>query len=251
LNNSEWTIISNVVHAFDTFSPIPDIRRTIESISTSASNIQFDLSQSIQIISSFSNSLQLFISSTPDFKILTTSEQWCLIQRNLLGLLSIGGIYLMRESGIFDKPENEMAVLPLYGNEVVQQLKNLSIQLDFDPIIIKLTLVALAFSSNCFIRHHQGNIDKDSLLLGTFRLFGSQNVYIELIWKYSIHRYNYYQSIQRFSILIKRLLDALKLSIETYENNQIFQTFIDDTIEQVEQSPMINEKTIIPLWGKS
>jgi hypothetical protein len=251
LNGSEWIIISNVVHAFDTFSPVSDIRRTIETINTSASNIQFDLSQSLRIISSFSNSLQLFISSTPDFKVLTTSEQWCLLQRNLLGLLSIGGIYLMRESGIFDKPENEMAVLPLYGNEVVQQLKILSIQLDFDPVIIKLTLVALAFSSNCFIKHNRGNIDRDSLLLGTFRLFGSQNVYIELIWKYSIHRYNYDESIQRFSILIKRLLDSIKLSIETYENNQIFQTFIDDIIEQVEQSPMINEKTIIPLWGKS
>ncbi len=251
MNGSEWIIISNVVHAFDTFSPVSDIRRTIETINTSASNIQFDLSQSLRIISSFSNSLQLFISSTPDFKVLTTSEQWCLLQRNLLGLLSIGGIYLMRESGIFDKPENEMAVLPLYGNEVVQQLKILSIQLDFDPVIIKLTLVALAFSSNCFIKHNRGNIDRDSLLLGTFRLFGSQNVYIELIWKYSIHRYNYDESIQRFSILIKRLLDSIKLSIETYENNQIFQTFIDDIIEQVEQSPMINEKTIIPLWGKS
>ncbi len=251
MNNSERNIISNVVHAFDTFSPVTDIRRTIEIINTSASNFQFDLSQSIRMISSFLNSLQLFISSTPDFKVLTPSEQWSLLQRNMLGLLSIGGIYLMRESGIFDKPENEMAVLPLYGNEVIQRVKNLSIQLDYDPIVIKLILVALGFSSNCFTKHHRGNIDKDSLLLGTFRLFGSQNVYVELIWKYLIHRYNYNESVQRFSILIKRLLDTLKLSIEIYENNQIFQTFIDDNIEQVEQSPLINDKTIIPLWGKS
>jgi hypothetical protein len=203
------------------------------------------------MISSFSNALQLFISSTPDFQILTTAEQWSLLQRNMFGLLSIGGIYLMRESGIFDKPENEMTVVSLYGNEVVQQVKNLSTQLDGDSTLIKLILVALAFSSNCFTKPNRGNFDKDSLLLGTFRLFGSQNVYVELLWKYLIHRYNYDESVQRFSILIKKLLDTLKLSIEIYENNQIFQTFIDDIIEQVQQSSTTTETTIIPLWGKN
>jgi len=251
LNSSEWTHISNVVHAFDTFSPIPDIRRTIQEISISAYNSRFDLSQSLQIISSFSNFLQLFISSTPDFKILTASEQWSLLERNMLGLLSVGGSYLMRESGIFDRPEYEMVIVPLYGNEVVQQVKNLSTGLDCDPIIIKLILVAFAFSSNCFTKPNRGNIDKDSLLYGTFRLLGSQNVYVELIWKYLNHRYNFDESVQCFSILTKRLLDTLKLSIEIYENNQIYQRLIDEIIEQVQQSSIINEKTIIPLWGKS
>ncbi|CAF1496859.1 unnamed protein product, partial [Adineta steineri] len=88
LNSSDWTIISNVIHAFDTFSPVPEIRRTIETITTSASSFQFDLNRTLQLISSFSNCLQLFISSVPDFKILTTSEQWSLLQRNMFGLLS-------------------------------------------------------------------------------------------------------------------------------------------------------------------
>ena len=91
------------MHAFDTFSPVSDIRRTIEAINASASNVQFDVSQSLRVISSFCNSLQLFICSTPDFQVLTTTEQWSLFQRNMLGLLSIGGVYLMRESGIFDR----------------------------------------------------------------------------------------------------------------------------------------------------
>ncbi|CAF4383015.1 unnamed protein product [Rotaria sp. Silwood2] len=250
LNSSEWNLISNVIHAFDTFSPITETRRTIEIINTSASSLQFDLSQSLQMISSFSNSLRSFISSTPDFKILTTSEQWSLFQRNMLGLLSIGGMYFMRESGIFDKPENERAILPLYGNEVVRQVKSISAQFDCDPTLIKLIIVALAFSSNCFTKQNRRNIDKDSLLLGTFRLFGSQNVYVELIWKYLVHRFSYNESVRHFSTLIKRLLDALKLSIDIYENNQIFQTFIDDNAEQIEHAPTINDKSIIPLWGK-
>ncbi|CAF2218258.1 unnamed protein product, partial [Rotaria magnacalcarata] len=244
LNSSELIVISNVVHAFDTFSPITQVRRTINLITTSTSNLSFDLPQSLQMI-------QSFISSTPDFKVLTTSEQWSLFRRNMLGLLSIGGMYFMRESGIFDKPEHEMAILPLYGNDIVQQVKAMSGQFQCDPTIVKLILVVLAFSSNCFTKENRRNLHKDSLLLGTFRLFGSQNVYVELTWKYLIHRYGYEESVKNFSSLIKHLLDALKLSIEIYENNEVFQTFIDDKAEYMEQSPNNSDSVIVPLWGKS
>ncbi|CAF1216315.1 unnamed protein product [Rotaria magnacalcarata] len=244
LNSSELIVISNVVHAFDTFSPVTQVRRTINLITTSTSNLSFDLPQSLQMI-------QSFISSTPDFKVLTTSEQWSLFRRNMLGLLSIGGMYFMRESGIFDKPEHEMAILPLYGNDIVQQVKAMSGQFQCDPTIVKLILVVLAFSSNCFTKENRRNLHKDSLLLGTFRLFGSQNVYVELTWKYLIHRYGYEESVKNFSSLIKHLLDALKLSIEIYENNEVFQTFIDDKAEYMEQSPNNSDSVIVPLWGKS
>ncbi|CAF3219982.1 unnamed protein product [Rotaria sp. Silwood2] len=219
LNASDWTLISNIVHAFDTFSPVSEVRRTIENSTTSASNIQYDISQSLNLMSSFYNSLQSFISSTPDFKVLTLDEQRSLFQRNMLGLLCVGGMYLMRESGIFDKPENESVMLPLYGIEVTQQARLICRQLNFDPVLIKVMLVALAFSSNCYMIHNRGNIDKDSLLLGTFRLLGSQNVYVELTWKYLLHTYGYNIAVQTFSKLIKQLLDTLALAIDMYTNN--------------------------------
>ena len=252
LTNFEWIIISNVVHAFDTFSPVPDIRRNIELITNPASNIQTDVSQTLQIISSFSNCLQLFICSTPDFKNLTISKQKLLLKRNILGLLSIGKIYLMRESEIFVKPENEIVILPLYGYEIAQQIKLYSNQLDSDSTIIKLFLIALAFSSNYFIQSDQEDIiNQDNLFLNTYNLSESQNNYIGLLWKYLINQYNYNQAVQKFSILIKQFLDIFKLSIDIYEKNDIFKNFINNIIEQIEQSSMINDKTIIPLWGKS
>ncbi|CAF2794794.1 unnamed protein product [Rotaria sp. Silwood2] len=250
LNASDWTLISNIVHAFDTFSPVSEVRRTIENSTTSASNIQYDISQSLNLMSSFYNSLQSFISSTPDFKVLTLDEQRSLFQRNMLGLLCVGGMYLMRESGIFDKPENESVMLPLYGIEVTQQARLICRQLNFDPVLIKVMLVALAFSSNCYMIHNRGNIDKDSLLLGTFRLLGSQNVYVELTWKYLLHTYGYNIAVQTFSKLIKQLLDTLALAIDMYTNNHDHQIFIDGIIRQNEIPWIIDEKATIPLWGK-
>jgi hypothetical protein len=201
-------------------------------------------------MSLFYDSLHSFISSTPDFQILTPTEQSSLFQRNMLGLLCIGEMYLMRESGIFEKPENEMILLPLYGAEVVQQARTICQQLDGDPVLFKLMLVALAFSSNCYMLHNRGNIDKDSLLLGTFRLLGSQNVYVELTWKYLTHTYDYNIAVQKFSTLVKQLLDTLKFSMDLYENNPIHQAFIDDAIDQTEKSLVANNKAVVPLWGK-
>jgi len=250
LNASDRTLISNIIHAFDAFNPVGVVRHTIEILNTSASNLQYDVSQSLTIMSLFYNSLQSFVSSIPDFKVLTPTEQSSLFQRNMLGLFCIGGMYLMRESGILDKSENEMILLPLYGIEVLQQAKNICRQLNCDPILFKVMLIALAFSSNCYMLHNRGNIDRDSLLLGTFRLLGSQNVYVELMWKYLIHTYDYNIAVQNFSTLIKQLLDTLRFSINLYESNQIHQAFIDTTIEQTEKSSIVNEKAAVPLWGK-
>ena len=189
MTSTDLLTISNIVHAFDAFSPVADIRRTIETLHSSASNSQFDSQQTIQMLSSFSNCLLLFLSSTPDFKVLTTSEQRSLLQRNMFGLLSLGGMYLMRELGIFDTPENEMIVALLYDNDAIRQARLISKRLD-DPTLIKLMLVALAFSSNCLTQANRTNFDRDSLLHGTFRLFESQNVYEQLLWKYLNHQHD-------------------------------------------------------------
>jgi hypothetical protein len=250
LSGSDRTLISNVMHAFDTFSPISEVRRTIETLNKSASNLPYGVSQSLDLISSFYNSLKLFISSTPDFQVLTSAEQCSLYQRNMLGVLCIGGMYFMRESGIFDQPENEMVILPLYGTELIQQAKVICQQLNCDPVLFKLMLIALAFSSNCYMIDNRGRIDRDSLLSGTFRLFGSQNVYVELMWKYLMHTYGYNNSVRRLSTLVKQLLHILKFSIDMYENNQIHQTFIDGRIEQTETCLVVDDKSTVPLWGK-
>lgn len=245
-SSNEWNIISNIVHAFETFDPTKDIRRQIEQVTSAASSIQFDLAQSCQIISSYSNAFQLFISSIPDFQVLSVAEQRSLFRRNFFGLLAFGGIFLMGQSGIFDSMENAMALQPLYGIEMFQRLQTLHGQFHFDPVLVKLFLVALAFSSSCDTKYSHENETSDDFLVGTFRLYGSQNVYIELMWKYLIHRYEYYQSIQRFSSLIHQFLNAWNLFMDIYRNNSLFQQLID----QIEQTFLTNEQTRVPLWGK-
>lgn len=228
-----------------------DIRQTIDSLSNSTSEADYDLSQSLSVLSMFCDSLQSFISSIPDFKILTAIEQSSLFHRNMLGLFSLGSIYFMRTSGIFDRHGNERILVPLYGHESLQQARSICEQFDMDPIPFLIMLVALAFSSNNYMLDNRENDTNDSLLLGTFRLFGSQNVYVELLWKYLIQIHNHHLAVQKFSALVKQLLDTMKFSVELVENNLLYQSFIDHILEEMTNSSFINTKAAIPLWGKS
>ena len=251
LSASERAIISNVVHAFDIYSPVADIRRRFEQNHiTTDSHMQFDVSQSLELIGSFYRSLHLFLSSTPDFQILTSAEQRSLFQRNMLGLFSIGTMYMMRESGIFDRPENTQVLVPLYGEVAIEQAKSICQQMNCDPVLVKLLLVALAFSSSCFMLDHRGTSDRDSLLLGTFRLLGSQNMYVELMWKYLLDTYTHSDAVQRFSTLVRQLLETLRFSLDVFENNQIYQRFIKETLERIENSIGKSDQVMTPLWGR-
>jgi hypothetical protein len=67
-----------------------------------------------------------------------------------------------------------------------------------DLIFIKLILMKLTFSSNLFTVNEKKNFHEDNLLYGTFRLFGSQNVYVELMWNYMIYRYGFFPNCKTF-----------------------------------------------------
>lgn len=216
-----------------------------------SSNETLDLSQSLDILSLFYQSIHSFISSTPDFQILTNSEQSCLFQRNMLGLFALGTVYLTRECGLFHRSDCDMLFFPFFTSESYQRAKSISERLDADPTVMKLLLVALAFSSNCSVMENRSTTEQDSLLFGTFRLLGSQNVYVELIWKYLLHSYGQNEAIQRLLKLIHSLLDILQLANDLYATNSTFEQFLRTRLEQEDQATSnSNEKTSIPLWGK-
>ncbi len=251
LSTSDQTLISNVVHAFDNFIPIIQTRQTIEYLSTWSSSIGFDLSQILSMFTTFYTSTESFISSTADFQILTVEEKCSLYQRNLHGVLHLCATFILRLSGMFDCSAHEKLIISVYGYDIFQQTKRIALQLDYDLVIIKLMLLILAFSSNCYMVDEHENMHNDRLLYGTFRLFGSQNFYVEVLWKYIIYRYDYYDAALRFAKLIKHVLDLLKISENANQNNEIHQNFVDEITVLTEETLIINESEVVPLWGKT
>ena len=247
LTRSDWTLLTNVVYAFDRFTAVTQARVIVENFHTQPS-----LGQSINLMSGIYVSLESFINSIADFRIMTIAEQQSLIERNMHGLWSFYGTFTCRESGVFNNEINERILMPLYGMANIQQTRRLTAKLDHDLTLIKLMLIILTFSSNLFaVNDEKNNFERDSLLRGTFRIFGSQNVYVELMWNYMTYRYGFNQSVRRFSTFIKIILKLIQLGSSINDSNEIHHQLADEIIEQTERSLSLNERQDVPLWGKN
>lgn len=104
-----------------------------------------------------------------------------ILEHNLQGTAGFNCGFVSRKVGLFNSSEFSRSGILAYGLEIICRAKHLKSQLDPDSTLIKLMLVILTFSSNCLIMNVPKTIHNDKLLEGTFRLFGSQNVYADYI----------------------------------------------------------------------
>ena len=123
LTSTHWKLLSNVVHAFDTYT-----------------SVLHGLDDSLALVTPISTSLQSFIRSIADFRIMTSGEQSSLLQRNMQGPLTYYCLVVFAECGLFDNGTNDH----------VQRMKSISRRLDPDPISVKLFLMTLTFSSDIY-----------------------------------------------------------------------------------------------------
>lgn len=230
---------------------MPQACYTINNLSTSSIETYVNVLNPLEIVSQIFASIQLFINALPDFRILTINEQTSLFERNLHGIIGLYLILFTRDTKILHHVHCMEAFTSIYGSETMLLVKNANDQLDPDSTLVKLMLIVVAFSSHCFILNNHQNIEHDHLLYGTFRLLGSQNVYLELLWKYMIYQYGYSESILRFSRLVQTFLCVLKTSAIVYRTNEAHQNMVNNMIAKIKQSLIINENEHIPLWGKS
>ena len=112
-------------------------------------------------------------------------------------------------------------------------------------------LVVHAFSSSCLIMDVPRSKQNDSLILGTFRLMGSQNVYVELVWKYMIYRYGYRETVIRFASLVKSMLDMSSHLAESYVSSQSHHQYVEEMVGENKPSISTNSSSYIPLWDNA
>lgn len=254
LSNADWTLLSNVIQAHHTFTSVPQVQRAVESLSALLSSVldtAHQLSHLCQIITFVLTSIQSWISSTPDFQVLTINEQHSLLQRNLPGVAALHSVLFIRSADIIHHPRYLELLASTLGSQIVRQASRMDRVLDGDATLVKLLLMALAFSSSCFVVRKMESRESDSFLHGTYRLFGSQNVYAELLWKYLLYRYGSAQSVLRFSRLIAMFLDVVKGASSTYADNATYRHVVDNVCERASQTLLDAQNDPKPLWGKT
>lgn len=251
LISSEWTLLSNIIHAHDRFSAIPMVRDEVDRVRMGVNSIVFDTNKVLETVLLMYTSTKSFVTSTPDFRILTVNEQTSLLDRNFHGIMSLISIIFMRATGIFDTPSCLNVFNGVYGTRMIVHAQRIRRELDLDLTILKVLLLILSFSSNCFAFDLQTATEKDNFLHGTFRLFGSQNVYVELLWKFMIYRYGYQQTVIRFTKILLLFLDIMKHCGEIYTTNDVHHHLVEGAVGQMKHSLIMDKNDSELLWGKT
>lgn len=236
LTSFEWTLFSNIIHAYSKFSPAKSFHDEITRQSRLPPKIRVKLAQELipNLVMSFYTSLQMFIKCANEFQIFTIDEQKCIYQRNFHGVSSLMGQLILRESGILENKTYLSAFASLYDLETLQMAENVMSRLDYDSILVQVFLVILSFSSNCFMVDSSNCNHEDYVLRKTKQLFNYQNQYTGVLWKYMIFRYGYKDAVMRFSKLVKQIVDMIPLAVDTYVQNTPHQGFVTHIVQQTE-----------------
>lgn len=250
LSNHEWTLLSNVIHAYDQFDPTSTVIYSMNRLTTLPSEFLFDVSHTQNLFTTYYTAAQSFVASAADYKVLTDSEQSSLLKRNLNGLFIFCAEIVCRDLKMLDHAVWKKTLTYTLGPDMIERKRYLNSRLEHDTTLIKLMLIIIAFSSNCYMLDERQTIFNDPLLCGTFRLLGSQNVFVEILWKYMLFRYGHRETVLRFAALIKQTLNLISLVVNMYKSHKLHRDFVDDTIQMATSPVKINEKNSIPLWGK-
>lgn len=211
----------------------------------------FNTTHTHNLFRTYYTAAQSFVASSPDYKVLTVNEQSSLLKRNLNGLFIFCAEIVCRDLKMLENAAWSNTLTYTLGSDMIERKRYLNSRLEHDTTLIKLMLIIIAFSSNCYMLDERQTIYNDHLLYGTFRLLGSQNVFVDILWKYMIYRYGYRESVLRFSRLVKQTLDLITLVVNMYRSDRLHQNFVDDTIKMATSMIKLDENNSVPLWGKN
>ncbi|CAF2570332.1 unnamed protein product [Rotaria sp. Silwood2] len=242
LTDEQRCCLSNVIHVYDTKSPVSHIRYLLSTQSRHPMKMRLKMAKTsiLEIIISMYQGILPFVEALPEFHIMKRYDQCELIERNLPYVGGFNGIIVFRDAEVPISTAFKNGFPSIYGSTIVDDAVTIARRTDDDLTLIKLLIPILLFSTSCYIKipsnvnnnYHATNIEMNSIFFNTKRLFDIQNTYIEIMFKYMIYRFGYNEASLRFAALIKSFLDqstCIFRAGEIQSHDQLIQTIVKDT----------------------
>ncbi|CAF4031230.1 unnamed protein product [Rotaria sordida] len=218
LSNNDWLLLNQLSLNFDSLnyhivSRAYEIYQQLLSVGILPLKMRVKASYIYDIMNTFVDTALEFIKSIPQFISLPFLNKQALLIRNTRSLIIFYSYYQLNLKSIqsltqtpYWKASLDLILLPTtrcLHNEIKYHIGRVSFS---DPYLIKLILVILAFSTN--------NMDHDDITVThqldeyyhTLVLNNIQNIYVELMWKYMIHRFGESHTILHFCDIIQTIL---------------------------------------------
>ncbi|CAF4319254.1 unnamed protein product [Rotaria socialis] len=149
LSTDQWSLLSNVVHCYDTLSPIPEIQLTMATFATAPPKHRLKIAANnlMATMNAFFSSVWSFVAAVPHFAALPLIIRQNLIQRNVHQMGALSGAHICQEGSFHDDPFNRSVAFSEYGEpQMVLMLKAIELGI-LDRTISKLFLLVMSLST--------------------------------------------------------------------------------------------------------
>ena len=239
LTANQWTLLSNLIYSYD--------ETKLLSIAQKITNGQdgeiTDPTLAEEFFMKAYETCGAYLRSNSDISTLSSDDRSDFLRNTANNVLCLGTVLCYNLSQLCNCKYFINVCTNVYGEKAVTMARQVLKFIDSDIVISKLALSIFAFCSNNIV--YSSNITMNTL--NTLAIFRIQNTYVEVLWKYLVYKYGYYESVQRFMKLIQYLLagtDAVfeSQSIEKHVNDiellveQTELALVIDDIERIEEN---------------
>ena len=244
LTMEQWSFVSNVINAYNTQAPIPQVRRVLEEQSSYPMKIRLKTAsnQLMGILGLMYQSVLPLLETLPQFTSLSSHDRVTLMERNVQRAGNCCGILISRDVDLYNNSIFRVGFPLIYGSRIMDDAVRIHQSIDSDGTLLKLLLPVLIFST---VSDLVLPSEKNTRLFSDPKsIFDRQNFYVEILFKYMIFRYGYEQAASRFVGLIMSTITQFMCALRAREVH-VHEQLVHGVIAATERSLMVDEEPVI------
>ena len=232
LTVDQWNYIFNITHCYEEYHSLSFAHQTIDEQQKLPLKRRFKGNTIEQIMQSFASNVQHLYTKNADFLSLPSSTRSALLRRTMLPVASLSCCFLAQTSQLLSNSAFFQTMEVTYGSASSRHCQLTAERLDRDVVFVKLIMSLLIFST--FDCSTDPARDQHIDLVDVKSIIQQQDRYIELTWRYLIHRYDDQQAVRCFSNLLRALF-TMQSSLTSIESERYSQ-MIDHLVQQTQTS---------------
>ena len=235
----QWNLLSNLIHCYDEYCGHLFVKRYIEEQNTLPAKFRHRNSSVKHLMTSIVHNIQHVFEKNRDFLSLSSISRTNLLRTTTQYNLSFGGVFMTGQHRLLDNELLCNSMELIFVPSSVASTKWIITQLDPDETFVKLVLAIVACSTTHSIVHVES---RASNLIDTKTILSVENIYVELVWRYLLYRYNHREAVKRFSNIVRCLILLNNIVIDANQSRQFVELF-DAVIEQIEHKLDLSDHT--------
>ena len=174
--------------------------------------------------------MQPFVERSAYFHHLSIDGRVTLIHHNSHTAGAVNCILLMRELDALNNAGFVAASHAIYGPTILVYMNRFVNQLEQNGTLVKVMFLILAFSSNCSVVVCNQSEDMHALS-SSIALAQVQDILVTMLWKYLLYLFGFAGAVQRYSLMIKLVLDILGSSNDQMsgEHSKMIDSLVEET----------------------